>query len=242
MGPLAVLISRAVLAAAAAFALFGQDGVVRRAAAEELLLADVGGSAYRPRVESYAERRFRTTIRQRYDFSCGSAALATLLTYHYGRPTSEVDIFREMFAQADQAVIQREGFSLLDMQQALARRGLHANGYRAPLTLLNEARIPAITLINSSGYSHFVVIKGLRDGRILLADPNLGTRAVDQATFEREWNGVLFVVLDDEQLGQASFNREQDWSTQPRAPLDLARDVTRNLGPLMLGWRDSHIF
>ena len=46
------------------------------------------GSSYSMSVRSLKEMRlreaFRTTLRQQYDFSCGSAAVATLLTHHYG--------------------------------------------------------------------------------------------------------------------------------------------------------------
>ncbi len=41
------------------------------------------------RLTSLKEARFRNTIRQKYDFSCGSAAVATLLTYQYGYPVNE---------------------------------------------------------------------------------------------------------------------------------------------------------
>jgi hypothetical protein len=37
-------------------------------------------------VKSMKERKFEQVVRQQYDFSCGSAALATLLTYHYENP------------------------------------------------------------------------------------------------------------------------------------------------------------
>ncbi|RYF14189.1 MAG: peptidase C39, partial [Oxalobacteraceae bacterium] len=37
-------------------------------------------------VTSLIGRRFETVVRQQYDFSCGSAALATLLRYHYDDP------------------------------------------------------------------------------------------------------------------------------------------------------------
>ena len=54
-------------------------------------------AATQGRVESLKERAFRYTVRQQYDFSCGSAALATLLTYHYATPTDEEDTFKAMF-------------------------------------------------------------------------------------------------------------------------------------------------
>jgi uncharacterized protein len=235
--------SRLALAAAAVVALGLHGGAARHAAAQELRqVPDVSNTnTYRVRIESYQERRFRATIRQRYDFSCGAAAIATLLTYHYGIPTAEIEVFREMFERADQALVQREGFSLLDMQQYLARRGFQSNGYRAPLDILNRARTPAIALVNSGGYLHFVVVKGVRDGRVLMADPDLGMRAVDQATFEREWNGVLFVILNDSEVAQASFNRDSDWRALPRAPVQQARDITQ-FGPMNLGFPDRMRF
>ena len=49
-------------------------------------------------VSSLEERRFATVIRQKYDFSCGSAAVATLLKYHYGLSLDEEDAFRGMWA------------------------------------------------------------------------------------------------------------------------------------------------
>jgi len=40
-------------------------------------------------VRSFEAEKFKATIHQAYDFSCGSAALATLLTYGYGLPVTE---------------------------------------------------------------------------------------------------------------------------------------------------------
>src|SRR3546814_13412897 len=66
---------------------------------------------------------FRSVIRQRYDFSCGSAALATLLTYHYGAPTSEAMPFRAMWEKGDREAIRKVGFSMLDMRSEERRVG-----------------------------------------------------------------------------------------------------------------------
>src|SRR5258708_561538 len=117
------------------------------------------------------------TIAQQYDFSCGSAALATLLTYDYNIPVSEPEVFRDMFEHGDKTVIAKSGFSLLDIRNYLARRGLEANGYRAPLSKLAEVRLPAIVLVNVRGYSHFVVLEGIQNGWGLLAHPANGMRS-----------------------------------------------------------------
>src|SRR5215467_4814997 len=84
------------------------------------------GSRMLLNVWSLRELKIRSVILQKYDYSCGSAAVATLLTYHYGDPITEEVAFRAMFDNGDQEKIQREGFSLLDM-----KRFLDAQGYRA---------------------------------------------------------------------------------------------------------------
>ena len=84
------------------------------------------------RVVSVKEARFTTTVRQQFDFSCGSAAVATLLTHHYGIPVTEREVFAQMFERGDQAKIRKEGFSMLDMKRYLESRGLHADGFKQP--------------------------------------------------------------------------------------------------------------
>ena len=177
----------------------------------------VGGSFSVP-VTSIKESHFRETVRQQYDFSCGSAALSTLLSHHYNYPVSEQTVFEEMFKHGDRAKIQREGFSLLDIKRYLEARGFQADGFEAPLEQLKSAGIPAIVLINQSGYNHFVVIKGIRDGRVLIGDPSGGTRAMPQAAFQAIWvNQILFVIRNKQEI--AKFNGESDWRTAPTAPI-----------------------
>ena len=86
--------------------------------AQPVLLPLGGGDVVMP-VVSIRQARLATTLLQQYDFSCGSAAVATLLTHHYGLPTSESSVFESMYRQGDQQKIQREGFSLLDMKRFL---------------------------------------------------------------------------------------------------------------------------
>ena len=169
-------------------------------------------------VKSMKDLRFQATLRQRYDFSCGSAALATLLTHHYNTPTTEQVAFQEMFISGDQQKIRREGFSLLDMQRFLKRHGFTANGFALPLDKLIEAKLPAIVLVSDNGYQHFVVIKGFDGGRILLGDPSRGTRVMARARFESIWaNRILFVI--HEGPVKPGFNLADDWRNAPRAPL-----------------------
>jgi predicted double-glycine peptidase len=187
------------------------------------------GGSYAVRVSSLKEARYRTTVRQQYDFSCGSAATATLLTYQYGVPVDEKQVFVAMYTSGDQAKIRKEGFSLLDMQRYLQSQGFQADGFELPLEKLAEEGLPAIVLLNDRGYRHFVVVKGLHRGRVLLGDPARGTRAMPRSRFDALWdNRVLFVVHNRREL--ALFNQSRDWRTAPPAPLALGiqRDGLRN--------------
>ncbi len=176
------------------------------------------GGAFSVKVQSLKERRFATTERQLRDFSCGSAALATLLTHHYGRPVGEATVFDEMFALGDVETIRRDGFSLLDMKRYLAAHGLESDGFEASLGSLVEAGIPAIALVNERGYNHFVVVKGIRRDTVLIGDPSGGTRALPLARFEAmRVDSILFVIVSP--APAPAFNRDVDWAAAPAAPI-----------------------
>lgn len=176
------------------------------------------GVGYSVPVTTMKGARFLTTLQQQYDFSCGSAAVATLLTHHYGWEVSEAGVFTYMFERGNQARIQVEGFSMLDMKRYLDAQGFHAEGIEASLDQLGRAGVPAIALINENGYAHFVVIKGLRDSRVVLGDPAMGTRVLERDEFKQYWtNNILLVVRTRMELAQ--FNRDEDWRIRPNAPI-----------------------
>lgn len=200
--------------------------------ASSVVLPGAQGGSYGLRLTSLKEIRYRNTIHQKYDFSCGSAAVATLLTYQYGYPVDEQQAFAQMYAHGNRAKINREGFSLLDIKRFLQANGFEADGFQVPLDKLQEEALPAIVLINERGYHHFVVIKGMRAGRVLVGDPARGTRSMPRAQFEAVWkNRLVFVIHNRRAL--AIFNSRDDWRAAPMAPLHSAIDRT-GLGNLTL--------
>jgi predicted double-glycine peptidase len=197
----------------------------------------LGGGAVSMNVESFQKQKFKATVGQEHDFSCGSAALATLLTYNYKMPVSEHDVFQSMFENGDKKVIAESGFSLLDIKNYVTRHGLRSEGFRAPLAKLAEVRLPAIVLLNVRGYRHFVVLEGIHDGWVLLSDPASGMRTEQIGVFEKEWSGVFFLILSDVEKAQEGFNSTQKWATAPRPPWDLTRyaiDLATLAQPAML--------
>lgn len=187
------------------------------------------------KVMTYRDIPFRTVVRQEYDYSCGSAALATLLTYHYGQKRSEAEIFKAMYEVGDQARIQSQGFSLLEMKLYLDQQGYTSDGFKLTYDRLGQLNTPAIAMIETKGYRHFVVVKGVDGDRILIGDPTHGLKTYTRAEFEKVWNGVAFVIRDHRT--ESLFNNEAEWRPYAPTPWGAARsavllDQARSIDPL----------
>ena len=170
------------------------------------------GGEYVMPVKTYKDMRFVNVIRQKMDFSCGSAALATLLTYSYDQPIDEYSVLYDMYERGDKDKIHKEGFSLLDMKAYLQRQGLKAEGFKAPLDKLAKVGIPAIVLLNRNGYMHFVVVKGVTADKVLVGDPAIGLVVHNRYEFEKMWNNIMFVVLSEKDVARRHFNSRALWA------------------------------
>nr|MBS0022111.1 C39 family peptidase [Gammaproteobacteria bacterium] len=186
----------------------------------------LSGSAgvFSVRVTSYKDKPFERVVKQQYDYSCGAAAVATLLTYHYGQPVDEQIVLDAMLAAGDSEKIRREGFSLLDMKNYLETKGYSANGYRISLEKLAQAGLPAIALTDTEGYLHFVVVKGMDRNRVLIGDPATGITLIPREQFTKSWkSGILFIVQSaNPRQRLQNFNTQEEWNAIPRAPLSMA--------------------
>ncbi|RYG35939.1 MAG: peptidase C39 [Burkholderiales bacterium] len=186
-------------------------------------------------VMTYRDIPFRTVVRQEYDYSCGSAALATLLTYHYGQKRSEAEIFKAMYEVGDQARIQSQGFSLLEMKLYLDQQGYTSDGFKLTFDRFAQLNTPAIAMIETKGYRHFVVVKGVDGDRILIGDPTHGLKTYTRPEFERIWNGIAFVIRDHRT--ESLFNNAVEWRPYAPTPWSTARsavllDQARSIDPL----------
>jgi predicted double-glycine peptidase len=170
--------------------------------------------------KSLAEISWDGVVRQQYDYSCGSAAVATLLTYHYDRATTEANVFESMIRNGDSEQIQTYGFSMLDMKSYLDDRGFNADGFEITLDDFIRIGVPAITLVNTGGYKHFVVVKGVDAENVLVGDPAAGTVVVPRDIFEDLWSGKVLGVRNDVEVARANFNSERDWRVRPASPIE----------------------
>lgn len=162
-------------------------------------------------VFSLAEARTANVVLQAWDLSCGAAALATVLNFQHGDRVTEKEIAtalmsRQVYLDNPELVRFRQGFSLLDMKRFADARGYQGVGL-GQMTLDHlEREAPAIVPINAHGYPHFVIFRGVREDRVLLADPAFGNRTLLRSVFEDQWirypelGPVAFVVRRKDRL------------------------------------------
>jgi predicted double-glycine peptidase len=167
--------------------------------------AITGVAPARKSVLTLRDLRYRDMVRQRYDFSCGSAALASLLEYGYGLDVSEPELIKQMLVGEDANEVVRNGFSMLDMKRYVEHIGLRAHGFRIAPEALYRLQMPVIALLDIKGYRHFVLVKGAAAGRVFVADPALGHRVMPEADFVQGWNGVVLAVVGDTPMRTDSY-------------------------------------
>jgi predicted double-glycine peptidase len=148
-------------------------------------------------IEPLTELRFNNVVRQAYDYSCGSAALTTLLDFYLGRNFQERQVMEGLLQFGDtEKIAARRGFSLLDMKKLVTALGHPSGGFRAAEEDLIKLDHPAIAPIEYAGFKHFIVIRGVRDGHVYIADPSLGNISFTMARFLEVWDrNVLFIVF-----------------------------------------------
>lgn len=181
------------------------------------------GGSFNVEVRSMQELRFLETVRQGFDFSCGSAALATLLSFHYDRPTTEFQVFEKMWQSGDQDKIRASGFSMLDMKKYLEEEGLRADGFKIPPSRIPELGVAGLILLEKMETPHFVVVIGASDEEVLLSDPARGVWNMSLEEVERLWNGVFFVVRQEASLARGNFNDSDSWKRRLWSPIGDAQ-------------------
>jgi predicted double-glycine peptidase len=168
---------------------------------------------------SLKDLRDKYVVKQRLDYSCGAAALATLLRYYFDEPTSEAEILRLLVARLsvdEQRLRETRGFSLLDLKYAAEALGYQAAGFKLTVDDLAQLAAPVIVFIQPLDYKHFAVLRGVAGGRSVLLLPQLkgfyesalrlkrGPRARPAHDHRRR-------ILDQDQAGHEADPPGVDW-------------------------------
>lgn len=153
-------------------------------------------------VVSLKEIREAGVVIQKWDTSCGAAAMATVFTFYFDDPATEREVAQGLLRQTEPLKVRhRGGFSMLDMKRYAKERGYRAIGFRQLSFEYLRYFDGPIVPVSFHGYNHYVVFKGLTpDGEVLLGDPAYGNRTISRERFERVWlDGMAFTLLKDKQ-------------------------------------------
>lgn len=177
------------------------------------------GGQIQVRMTSLVDMRFRNMTRQSRDLSCGAAAVSTLLTYAYGVKADESEIIRAIFENTPEdqrQSIADEGFSLLELKKYIETRGFAAGGFKLEsVEKLKNLQVPVIALVNVRGYNHFVVIKRVLRGRVLIADPAFGNSRPTLDAFAGQWGGIILAVAREDMSPDPKFMEDPTILARP---------------------------
>jgi len=148
-------------------------------------------------VESRQEARAKNLVYQQRDYSCGAASLATIFNFYLQSPVQEIEIIESILKSAPniRQIIERKGFSLLDLKRFAEGKHFRTVGYRLDFEDLVNLGVPAIVPIIPQGFRHFVVFRGADKERVYLADPSRGNITVPIYQFKDEWYNFTNVAL-----------------------------------------------
>jgi len=137
-------------------------------------------------------------VMQERDYSCGAAALATLLNYYFDDNVHEEDLLTDILKrlpEEERATRRDGGLSLLDLKQAVERLGYQAAGIKLPFSTLLHLKGPVLVYLETNTFKHFAVLKGVREDRVYLADPSRGNLRISINVFANEWQGIALAVV-----------------------------------------------
>lgn len=155
---------------------------------------------FRAHIRSWLEVRTENIVMQQRDYSCGAAALATMMRIHWGdKSITELSLLREvvkMLTREEMKERIENGLSLTDLRRLAVRQKYLATIGRLSFAKLRESKVPLIVGIIVNKFDHFVVYRGMDDKYVYLADPARGHVRTPHGEFKKQWqkNAVLVVV------------------------------------------------
>jgi len=156
-----------------------------------------GGLKFSKTVTTWKDIRQKNVIMQNNDYSCGAASLATLFTYYFNDPITEHKIIIDMLdvlPESQRMDRIKTGFSLLDLKNFAIRRGYSAVGAKLKLHDLLKLRGPVLVYLETPDFKHFAILRGVREDRIVLADPSRGNVQMLVDKFAEEWPGIILAL------------------------------------------------
>lgn len=160
--------------------------------------------------DNWLSLRDQGVVRQQRDYSCGAAALATLLTHYYHDPVSENALLQQAIGQrvaGNDGIHQPRGLSFLELAKLAQSRGYPAIGIDVFYTDLKKLAVPVIVALQIADRAHFTVLRKIDEqDRVFLADPSWGNRQLGRDEFLERFarddalpRGRILIIGADEQ-------------------------------------------
>lgn len=147
------------------------------------------------KTKSWLELRDEGLVRQKYDYSCGSASLATIMTYFYASSVTEKEIWDfvvkkknidfDALSLDNLGDLKDKGLSFLDLSEFAESKGFKAIGLALDFKSLKQLKVPAIVFLNIRKTEHFSVYKGMDDRYVYLADSSFGNIKISLKRFKK---------------------------------------------------------
>jgi predicted double-glycine peptidase len=155
------------------------------------------------------ELRNAGVVLQERDFSCGAAALATMMVYQWHSQVTETQILVALVLMMTKEEMQdriKNGLTLTDLRRLSAKLGYQAVMGKLTIDKLRESKVPLIVGITVNDFNHFVIYRGMDDAYVYIADPARGKIRVPIEEFDKQWqqHAVLVVLKRDADLTKPS--------------------------------------
>jgi len=148
-------------------------------------------------LNTWKDLRDRNVVKQGFDYSCGSGALATLINISFGERMTEAEIIREILkdkTEEEKAEIMKQGYSLLDLKRAAEAKGYFAAVYKLQVEHLFQLQGPVLVYFEPKGEKHFAILKSIHGDRVYLADPSRGNIRFSIYRFTELWPGYVLSI------------------------------------------------
>jgi len=149
----------------------------------------------RPELGEKVIQRF-AWVQQAEEMDCGAACLA-MLCKHYGINMT-LGKLREL------ANVTTQGATLESLARTGESLGFTTRGMQCTFDSLRGFDLPMI--VHWEGY-HYVVVYGVSDRQVWVADPAIGFKKLSLEEFERGWSGTCLVFTPGQDMAQVAASR-----------------------------------
>ncbi len=148
-------------------------------------------------------------VMQKRDYSCGAAALATILVYYWGDNVTEDQILiaiEKILTPEEMKDRIKKGLAISDIRRAAVEMGYLSTIGTLTFQKLTESKVPLIVGITHNKYDHFVVYRGVDCDWVYVSDPIRGNIRIPFIEFVSEWqkNAALVVAKPDQEPPKTS--------------------------------------